>query len=74
MRAWLEDPLITVEGTIEEWRLLIPRIVGSYHEYNSIESVLNDLVDFFKEKAAKGKRPAVSTRAPDLEWYDGHQK
>ncbi|MDE3170905.1 MAG: hypothetical protein KGL75_12245 [Acidobacteriota bacterium] len=77
MRAWVDPDLITVEGTPDEWRDLVLRIMAAYAEYNSTDAVIREFVAFVKQQKAledlKKQRPR-SGRRPDLEWYDKHDK
>lgn len=75
MQAWLSENLITVEGTSDEWRLFILRLVSAYEETQTYDYLIHEFAQAMKEMAEQNRRkPATSTKRPDIEWYDRHQK
>jgi hypothetical protein len=73
MQFWFDEKTIRVEGTHEEWRGLVQRMVTEFNKYNSTDSVVHDLVKFLNETAAVNRRHTRRKRRPDLEWYDTHE-
>ena len=73
MRAWLQDELITVEGTPEEWRKLKDWMSVAYRDYVP-DRAFREFSGRMKKLAERGGKLAVSNTRPDLEWYDKHLK
>lgn len=72
MRAWLQEELITIEGTLEEWRTLLERMVMAHRQYPS--DWIREIHERLKQFPYDGKTPAVSNTLPDLEWHDKHDR
>lgn len=70
MQAWLQEHLITVEGTPEEWRGFLERLLAAYQRYptESFERFMHEL----KKYPPREEKPTARNWMPDLDWYDRH--
>jgi hypothetical protein len=72
MRAWLEEHVITIEGTPEEWRGFLERLLVAYQRYPTERFMREFMDNLKKEYPPREEKPTARNWMPDLEWYDKH--
>jgi hypothetical protein len=72
MRAWLQEQLITVEGTPEEWGKFLESLFAAYKQYPGDRLMRELFLDKLKQYPPRAEKPTTRNWMPDLEWYDKH--